>query len=302
MGRLAAAARWLLSGALLGSCSGFFWGSLPASLAGPAAAAPDLEALLQAYRERRPAAAPALSPEEALRWQRRWLQARAALLGPPVGYKAALTSPAAQRRFGARGPVWGALFRPMLRPGPEAEVGLGEGARLLVEADLLVRVGDPGALAAARTREELAGALDAVLPFVELPDLLFAPGVPVDAALIAATGAGARLGVVGEPVPLRGSGAERAARLGAVRVMVRDGEGRLLGRGSADALLGHPLEAVRWLRDALAAEGIALERGQLLSLGTLARPVPAREGLVVRATYRGLDPTGPVTLTVHILP
>ncbi len=299
MGRLAAAAPWLLAGALLGVYSG----PVPASLAGPAASAPDLGALLQAYRERRPAVeAPALSPEEARRWQRRWLRAQAARLGPPVGYKAALTSPAAQRRFGAAGPVWGALFRPMLRPGPEAVVRLGEGARLLVEADLLVRVGDPAALAAARTREALAEALDAVLPFVELPDLLFAPGVPVDAALIAATGAGARLGVVGEPVPLRGSGAQRAARLGAVQVAVRDGEGRFLGHGSAGALLGHPLEAVRWLRDALAAEGIALERGQLLSLGTLARPVPARQGLVVRATYRGLDPAGPVTLTVRLLP
>ncbi|RMD80436.1 MAG: hypothetical protein D6809_01190 [Gammaproteobacteria bacterium] len=268
--------------------------------------------VLQAYLERRPVAAlPALDRVRAARWRRSWLDALARRWGPPVGYKAALTSPAAQRRFRASGPVWGALFRPMLRPGPEARVGLEEGVRLLVEPDLLVRVRDPRALARARSPEDLAAALDAVLPFVELPDLLFAPGLPLSGPLIAATGAGARLGVVGRPVPLTGSGAQRAARLRAIRVRLEDGAGRVLARGDARALMGppgagqglggDPLRAVGWLRDALAAEGISLERGQLLSLGSLAPPRPARPGLY-RAVYTGLDPSGPRILTLRLRP
>ena len=58
-------------------------------------------------------------------------------LGPVVGYKAALTSVAAQQRMGVPQPLLGSLLRDTLLPGPVLHIS----RPVLVEADLLVRVG-----------------------------------------------------------------------------------------------------------------------------------------------------------------
>ncbi len=223
-------------------------------------------------------------------------------LGPVVGYKAALTSHAARARLGARQPLLGFLLRGMLLAGPRAAIRLGAQPPLLVEADLLVRVGD-AAIDTARADTELAAALDAVIAFVEVPALPYAPAVRLDAELLAAANAGAWLGVTGPAVPLRGTPGERLRRLGAVRVHARDAAtGRALGAAGAAALMGHPIHVVRWLRDRLRAEGVRLRAGDLLSLGSLTPPVRARAGLVYEARYEGLGPGGPVTVRVRFLP
>lgn len=206
-------------------------------------------------------------------------------LGPVAGYKAALSTPAARARFRSDRPVLGVLLAGMLRAGPRAVVPLHTTARALFEADLMVRVGDAAALAAARTPLEAALALDALVPFVELPDALYAESVRPTGPAIAAVNAGAALGLTGPAVPLTGDAAERAARIRGVRMRLHGGTPRrLLAEGSARAL-GDPLGVALWLRDALAAEGLRPRRGDLLSLGSLLPPRPVRPGLMLEARY-----------------
>ena len=46
------------------------------------------------------------------------------------------------------------------------------------------------------------------------------------------------------------------------------------------------------------AEGKSLKKGDLLSLGTITNLIPAKAGTTIRAVYIGLDPGGPVEVSV----
>lgn len=63
----------------------------------------------------------------------------------------------------------------------------------------------------------------------------------------------------------------------------------------ASYTLDHPLNVV-WLAGALAREGLALQPGDLVSLGSFSPLLPPRAGLSVTATY-GLPGAAPVRLS-----
>lgn len=214
--------------------------------------------------------------------------------GPVVGYKAALTSAQAQQRFGLNAPVYGFLLRDMLLASASRLHRPNGALAPMIEADLVVRVGSAAINDAASAREVLA-ALDAVFPFIELPALPFAGAA--DAPAFVAANAGAWRGVLGAPLALRAD-QDWAQRLRAVRVRLDDGDGAALGTGVGTNLLGDPLAVVIWLRDALRADGRRLERGDLLSLGSLTPPQAVPWGSEVIATYENLGPR-PVTVRVR---
>jgi 2-keto-4-pentenoate hydratase len=209
--------------------------------------------------------------------------------GPTVGYKAALTHPMAQRRFGIDHPLLGRLLRDMLLTNGAA-IHHPFAARPMMEGDLLVRVGSV-AINDATTPSEALAALDQVIPFIELPDLVYATNVAVNAAMLVAANCGARYGVLGPRIPLSPSDAW-TTRLGSITVAMEDENGVTLATGSSDAILGHPLHAVLWIKDALKAQGMALAEGDLLSLGTLTPMLEAPDAGTVTARYSGL-PGGP---------
>lgn len=218
--------------------------------------------------------------------------------GRVAGYKAALTNPAVQKRFGVETPVMGVLLAGMLLPSG-ARVGANFGSAPLYEGDLLVRVRS-AALRSARTHQEVLASLDAVLPFIELPDLIYARDVKVDGPHLVAVNAGARLGIVGTPIPLA-AGVDWPVRLATFRLDMLAPDGQVEASGTGDALLGHPLDAVLWLRDALVARGHEPKPGDLLSLGTVTRLVPVTGPRPLRARYTGLDPRGPVEVTAELV-
>ncbi|MEM9597230.1 MAG: hydratase [Acidobacteriota bacterium] len=240
---------------------------------------------------------PALDLKEAGRIRGAFVEHLASELGGVAGYKAALTSRPAQKRLGVDGPLWGTLFSGGLLPSG-SDLTPDVGIALMFEPDLMVRVGST-AIRTASTRGEALAALDAVLPFLELPDMPFAAGVKPGAPELVAVNAGVRAGILGEAIPLRGGeGWER--RLGTFQVELMDPDGGALGQGRGASLMGHPLDAVLWLRDALAAEGIELQPGQLLSLGSLAPPRPVAPDLEgIRVRYLGLAPDGAVEVSVR---
>jgi 2-keto-4-pentenoate hydratase len=164
------------------------------------------------------------------------------------------------------------------------------------EGDLMVRVGS-AAINDATTQEEALAGLDAVIPFIELPDLMFAKGVEMTAPAIAAINVGARLGVMGTAIPLDPA-QDWLRRLGEFELVILDAQDQVLAEGKGSNLLGHPLNVVLWLKDALAEKDIRLEKGDLLSLGTVTRLFPVQAGTRITARYTGLDPKGPVAVDV----
>lgn len=237
---------------------------------------------------------PDMTLEAAYAFQDAYVEKLTAALGPVVGYKAGLTSPATQERFGVSHPLYGVLLEEMLLPSGSA-VPAAFGARSLYEGDLIVRIGSD-AINRAETDEELLAALDAVVPFLELPDLMYTPEAALDGPAIVSINVGSRLGIVGEPIPLPDSAAY--AWLAGIRVDVVDAGGQVLAEGRSDALLGHPLNVVRWLRDALRDAGKPLEPGMLLSLGSVTALMPPQAGQALTARYYGLRGDAPVELKV----
>lgn len=218
-------------------------------------------------------------------------------MGPPVGYKAGLTNPAVQKRFGYDKPVWGKLYKGMLLA-DGATVEAAFGARPLFEADMLVRVKSAG-INQAKTPMDVLESIDQVIPFIELPDLLVQAPPKLNGPAINAINVGARLGVAGKPVAVPSTRAERYAMLDALRdmnVVLTDGFGVPLGVGKGGDILEHPLNAVVWLAQALAKEGLAMKPGELISLGSFSPLLPPKPGLKATATYQGLPGAAPVSV------
>jgi len=209
--------------------------------------------------------------------------------GQVVGYKAGLTNPAVQKRFNASAPVYGVLYAPMLlRDG--ATVDAAFGARSLFEADLLVRVRD-ALVNRATTPEEVVRHIDQVIPAIELPDLVVdAPG-KLNGAAVAAINVGARHFVMGEPIPVVPTTAVAEA-LRTMIVVVAGPEGEL-DRGKGSDVLEHPLNAVIWLAKELQQQGLALRKGDLVSVGSFSRLLPPKPGQTIEVRYQGL-PGDPV--------
>lgn len=217
--------------------------------------------------------------------------------GKVIGYKAGLTNPAVQKRFGYDKPVWGKLFQGMvLADGATVEAAFG--ARALFEADMLVRV-KSSEINTAKTPMDVLMAIDQVIPFIELPDLVVQTPPKLGGPGINAINVGARLGVAGKPIPVPSTRAERYAMLDALRdmnVLLADGTGAELGKGKGSDILEHPLNAVVWLAGALAKEGLAMKPGELISLGSFSPLLPPKPGLKATATYQGLPGAGPVSV------
>ncbi|HQR04160.1 MAG: hypothetical protein JSR19_08700 [Proteobacteria bacterium] len=212
--------------------------------------------------------------------------------GPAVGYKVGLTTPAMQQRFHHHGPVRGVLLRSMLLA-DGAEVPADFGARPVYEADLIAEVADAG-INTARDAAEALAHVKSIRPFIELPDLTLASTAPMNGQVLTAINVGARLGVMGAPLPAT---AALLVPLGSMEVVLEDAQsGREISRGKGADNLGHPLNALVWLARDLAAAGGRLEAGDLVSLGSftpLQTPVP---GQAVRVRYPGLPGTPSVSV------
>ncbi len=207
------------------------------------------------------------------------------VLGDPIGYKAAFTNPALQQRFGVSGPKWGYMYdRNMVDI--VALLPSDFGAIPLYEADMIVEVKDSG-LADAKSPLEALKYLEAVVPFIELPDLMLEGKFSGNNFI--ATNVGFRGGVLGMELPVQQTQAFADALASMTVVMIDEADNnKELGRGKGNALMGHPLEAAIWLAKELKKDGITLKKGDLLSLGGFFPPQPVKPGMKIKMTYEGL--------------
>ena len=270
---------------------------LALSLCGQAVAAGEGTRLADFYLTRLPAPAPAQAPtlDRAMAIQAEFIQAIMPAFGKVVGYKAGLTNPNVQKVFGVSAPVRGTLLEKMiLKSGTAIEANFG--AQPLYEGDLILRVGSEAINKAATPMEALAG-IDAAIPFIELPDLVYARGTRINGAMLAAVNVAARYGIVGDAIPVQAT-ADWMERLKTFKCQIYDGTGAMLIEAPGSSLLDHPINVVLWIRDSLNANGVALKKGDLLSLGTITKLTPTAPNTVIKARYVGLDPRGPVEISV----
>jgi 2-keto-4-pentenoate hydratase len=236
-----------------------------------------------------------MTMEEAEKVQEEFVAQLVKEFGEPVGYKAGLTNPDVQKVFGVSNPVRGTLLKKMiLQSGSVIRADFG--ARPMCEGDLIVRVGNE-AINQAKTPEETLKYLDAVIPFIELPDIVYDKNVKLNGPALVAINVGARYGVAGEVIEIKAT-PEWRDRLKNFTLRIYDEKGALASEGKGSSLLGDPLNVVFWIKNSLAAEGKKLKKGDLLSLGSLTKMIPSKPASSIRASYIGLNPEGPVEITV----
>lgn len=205
--------------------------------------------------------------------------------GRVVGYKAGLTNPAVQKRFNYPSPVRGTLFEKMLLQ-DGAEVSAKFGARPVFEADIIVEVKDAG-INNATTPLLALQHIARIYPFIELPDLMFEDPRKITGPSLIYANVAARLGVLGKPIDVEASQALVDA-LASMTVKLVDQDGKELEIAKGTAILEQPLNVVLWLVKDLKDDGIALKKGDLLSLGSFSRLLPPQPGTGAKVTYEGL--------------
>ncbi len=196
----------------------------------------------------------------------------AALSGRPVrGWKIGCTSEHAQRLLNATGPFAGRVYT-VLEPhassssGPEpAAIAEPFAVEPLLEGEFAFTFGtDLPPTGQLRDRAAVVEAVATVHPAIEFvggryQEFLGAP-LPF---IIADAGANIML-VLGPGVPLDTGLADRLDSLAAT--MTVDGE--VTGSGRGADVLGHPVDALRWLVNHLAGRGIGIDAGQTVTTGT----------------------------------
>jgi 2-keto-4-pentenoate hydratase len=254
------------------------------------AACPDDAAIArfagQVLQRQSPTPFAALSPADGRCVQDKLIALLAQPLGDVVGFKLGLTNPAIQQRFGIDHPIRGSIFHATLRASSGAEIEARFAAVPVLEADMLVRIGMGGVETALNHHAALIRHIDQVIPFIELPDLVYAPDHRPSLGDLLAVNVGARLGVVGRPIAVTPS-AEFAAALGRMSISLQQ-DGREVSRAPSAAILGHPLNALAWIARDLAREGRPLREGDMISLGSFSPPQPVVAGQVWTARYEGL--------------
>jgi 2-keto-4-pentenoate hydratase len=201
-------------------------------------------------------------------------------------WKVSALTPEQQRGFASDRPVAGALFSPFCSdsPAPLARARL---VAPLLECEIAFRLGrDLPRRDRAYTEAEIAEAVDAVVPAIEIADCRWGPDATDLLKLADAMGNGAF--VAGAPVT-----EWSRLDLTAIGIVLTHG-GAEAARGSSARILGNPLRAVIALANAQPLPAGGLRRGQIVTTGTCTTPLPLQAGEYV-AEFAGL---GSVRLTV----
>jgi 2-keto-4-pentenoate hydratase len=230
------------------------------------------------------------SRETARCFQQQFLAALAPEFGPLVGYKVGLYSQRARTAYRTDQPVLGYLYEKMLMSSG-VDVSAAYGAAAAWESDLLLVVADEG-INTAKGAQQIYKHLRSYRPFIELTDRVSPPSTPMTAIQFEAFNVGARMGVVGEEVPLPQTpeAMERLVNF-SVEAITRGADEK---KDSAKALetLGNVLEIAEFARDRLLSEGKRLKAGDLLSVGVITPSRAPVAGQTVEVIYHVLpEPT-----------
>jgi len=221
---------------------------------------------------------------EAYEIQDRFVALRARTLGGRAGYKISLASEAMRRMVGIDEPQAGVLLASTLHSSP-AHVRAADYVHLIVEFEVAVELElDLPAVDAPYSRASVTPAVRAVMPAIELADDRHADYGELarhPCELIADNG-WSEGAVLGAPLQ-RWQDTDLAALEGVARI-----NGRVAGEGTGAAAMGHPLDALAWLANHLAARGRGLVRSDVVITGSMITSKPAASGELVQFSLAGL--------------
>jgi 2-keto-4-pentenoate hydratase len=186
-------------------------------------------------------------------------------LGPVVGYKVAVTTPAMRKLTGLSDAIAGDILEKSVLRGP-ARIHASEYVRLIVEFEIAVQLADDlPVVGAPYTRETVAASVGAVMPAFEIADDRNADYTTLSAhpLMLIADNAWNEGAVLGEPVQ-DWRAIDLAALRGAAFV-----NGEQFGEGHGSDVMGHPFEALAWLANNLASRGLGLWRSDVVITGSL---------------------------------
>lgn len=215
-------------------------------------------------------------------------------LGPQVGWKIGCTTPVMQSYLGIPHPCAGTLYRTTLFD-REARLDAAAYFQLGLECEIAVRLGhDLPPRPGGHSAETVAPAAAEVMASVEIVDHRFVDFTQVSTPSLVADDFFSAGCVLGAPRPLGDLGDLATLRGG---FAVAGAAPHSHGRGAA--ILGHPLNALAWLADHLAARGRPLVAGAVVTLGSVVKtlyPGDFSDGpLRVEALF---DRLPPVTLEI----
>lgn len=197
--------------------------------------------------------------------QEAFAELKAALCGPVVGHKIALTTPQMRAMARLDAPIAGRLHERQVVAAP-ATVRAADYGRLVVEFEIGFRIGaDLPAAAAPYSTKQVAEAVAAAMPAFELADDRGADyaTLPARALELAADNAWNEGAVLGASIA-DWSRLDLASLRAAAFV-----NGERVGEGRGADSMGHPLAAVQWVANHLASRGTGLRRGDLVISGSL---------------------------------
>jgi 2-keto-4-pentenoate hydratase len=180
--------------------------------------------------------------------------------GAIAGYKIGLTTPVMQKLCGVDEPCYGAIFAREVHH-RRAELAAGDYCRIGAESEIAFQLGDD--LPDGGDRRRVVAAVTSAMAAIELIEDLRYDYERLDAAAMVAGNVWNAGVVLGEPV------AEwRALDLAQVTARLSI-NGREVGSGSGGDVMDHPLNALGWLADKLAAAGTPLRRGMIVMTGSM---------------------------------
>jgi 2-oxo-3-hexenedioate decarboxylase/2-keto-4-pentenoate hydratase len=204
--------------------------------------------------------------------------------GALAGHKIGCTTPVMQRFLGIDHPCAGGVFAPTVRHArgvfPHAEF-----LHVGVECEIAVRLArdlPPGG--APYDRAAVAVAVGACMTAIEVVDDRYLDYRALDTPTLVADDFFNAGCVLGAPLATW-----RALDLAALRGRMTI-NGAEVGTGRGGDILGHPLDALAWLANALAARGRQLNAGEFVLLGSVVETRWVGRGDVVEASIEGLAP------------
>jgi 2-keto-4-pentenoate hydratase len=220
------------------------------------------------------------TPEEAYGCQNRLTSRLLSHYGGEfIGYKIACTNKLAQELLHVSGPFHGRMFSAHSSASP-GRLRTADFFMRVMEAEFaFLMARDLGPSGAPYTREQVADAVEGVLPGLEVVDSRFhnwtTVGAPSLIADNACHGAWVRGALVRD-----WQGLDLAAQ--EVKLLVN---GAVAQKGSGAAVLGHPLAALEWLANHLAARGSGLRAGEYVTTGVTTDIYLAEKGDRVEADF-----------------
>jgi 2-keto-4-pentenoate hydratase len=180
--------------------------------------------------------------------------------GAIAGYKIGLTTSIMQRLSGVGEPCYGAIFAREVHH-RRAELAAADYCRLGVETEIAFRL--LADLPLGGGCGEIAAAVESCMAAIELIEDLHYDYKRLDAAAMVAGNVWNAGVVLGTPVTnWRSQDLPQAT----ARLSIN---GEEIGTGNGADVMGHPLNALAWLADKLAAAGTPLRRGMIVMTGSM---------------------------------